>query len=235
MVNNKRNYQMGKDVNRNWNLKNGDIEICSYEDNIHQAILNRLNCPLGALQIFYTDYGSTVKENLGEINNETIREYIRLEIEKRLKYDPRFKNVTCEVNHVNSKEINCNINVTFANDETYEDNYVIGISDLVNIGEKQEVMIITPLISAQIKNEEIFNYPIKILTKNGDPIHNLEVTIKIRLYDTIEWTEELITDETGTVYVNCSVGGDYNINVNTTETDSFYHNSSSVQLILLGD
>lgn len=232
---NKIAYQMGKDVDRNWNFKNGDIEICSYEDNIHQAILNRLSCPLGALQLFYTDYGSNVEENLGEINNETVREYIRLEIEKRLKYDPRFKNVTCEVNHVNSNEVNCNIEVTFANDEIYEDNYIIGLSNFVNLEEKQEVLIITPLITAQIRSEEIFNYPITITTKDDSPIPNIEVTVRINLYDTLEWVEKLITDETGTVYVNFSVGGDYTLEVHTKETDKFYQKSSSVQLILLGD
>lgn len=233
MVNNKTLYQMGKDVNRNWSFKNGDVELCNYENNIHQAIQNRLSCPLGALQLFYTDYGSTVEEYLGEPNNETIREYIRLEVEKRLKYDPRFQNIECVVEYVNSSEVGCRIKVTFADGESYEDNYVIGVANM-NPNDKKEVLILTPLITAQITEDELFYYPITITTKEGISIKNLGITVKTTLYNVVEWEEEFVTDETGTVYIEVALPGDYTFEIRTPETDTFYHNSSSVQLILLG-
>ncbi len=233
MVNNRTLYQMGKDVNRNWSFKNGDVELCNYESNIHQAIQNRLSCPLGALQLFYTDYGSTVEEYIGEPNNETIREYIRLEVEKRLKYDPRFQNIECVVEYVNSSEVGCRIKVTFADGESYEDNYVINVSDST-FNDKKDVLIITPLITAQLAQDTIFYYPITITTKEGGGINNLSVIVKSTLYDVVEWKEEFVTDETGTVYIEVALPGDYTFEINTSETDTFYHNFSSVQLMLLG-
>lgn len=121
-------YELGVDINREWNFKDGDLQLIYYDENIKQAIYNRLSCFLNSLDIFYVNYGSEIEKYLGYKNKSTVHEYIRLEIEKRLMYDPRIKNVECTVNKYTSNGANVHLLLTFLNEDTFEDNFVIRIS-----------------------------------------------------------------------------------------------------------
>lgn len=120
-------YSMGVDIKRTWNFKNGDLELVKYDENIGQAVINRLSCLLNSLDIFYDEYGSLIHDYLGEKNVKSTREYIRLEIEKRLLRDPRLKNVDCTVDSFNNHTVKGHLTLTFLNDDVYEDNFVLGV------------------------------------------------------------------------------------------------------------
>ena len=120
-------YQMGVDINNNWTFANGDLQLIKYDKNIQQVVNNRLTCVLDALDIFYFEYGTLLFEYLGKKNDLSTHEYIRIEIEKRLAHDPRFKHVECVVNNSTSETVDVNLTFTFFNGEEYENNFVIGI------------------------------------------------------------------------------------------------------------
>ena len=81
-------YELGVDINSNWEFHDGDLKLISYEQNMGQAVINRLKCYLGAMNIFYNNYGSQITHYLGEINNKRTWEYIRIEIETSVLNDP---------------------------------------------------------------------------------------------------------------------------------------------------
>ena len=109
--------ELGIDIGSSWNFKNGDVVLVRYEDNIEQSIINRLNCKLDALDIFYDYYCSNLDEFLGWIRNEITFEYIRIEVEDVLKQDPRITSFNCKVSK--GLDVNlCNVDLEiFFNDE----------------------------------------------------------------------------------------------------------------------
>lgn len=121
-------YELGVDINREWEFKDGDLQLTYYDENMKQAIYNRLSCWLGSLDIFYINYGSELEKYLGYKNKNSVHEYIRLEIEKRIGYDPRVRNVECTVNKYNTHGVNVHLTLTFLNGDTFEDNFVIKIN-----------------------------------------------------------------------------------------------------------
>lgn len=82
-------YELGVDINSSFTFHDGDLELVKYEDNLVQAIVNRLNTELNELDLFYTGYGSVLLGFLGwRANDETIK-FIKSELETVLKAEPR--------------------------------------------------------------------------------------------------------------------------------------------------
>jgi len=118
---------MGVDVNRSWDFKNGDVTLVNKDNNIRQSIFNRISCKLGSLSWFYTKYGSNIDEYLGELNNNNIHEYIRLELLETLKQDPRFRNIYLNVkkDEKDFNVCNCELELRFKNGDIYNFNFII--------------------------------------------------------------------------------------------------------------
>ena len=76
--------ELGADLNRNWEFKDGDLLLVENKDNLVQSILNRLNSDYDSLDLFYYDYGSVLSNFLGWKHNDETLEFIRLEIEDTL-------------------------------------------------------------------------------------------------------------------------------------------------------
>jgi len=72
----------------------GDIAIARGEQNLAQAILNRIRTGKGELQdTGHSGYGSTLYDVIGEPNNEATRNRLRLIIRDALSQEPRIKEV----------------------------------------------------------------------------------------------------------------------------------------------
>lgn len=102
---------LGTDIMTDWSFSDGDLNIVSDTGNLGQAISNRLNTYLNDLNLFYTDYGSTLFDYLGSLNNENIREYIRIEVESTVIKDNRIQGVDCTVKKVQSNAVECVLNL----------------------------------------------------------------------------------------------------------------------------
>lgn len=101
-------YDYGVDIHTDFEFENGDIKLCEYEDNIIQAIANRLNTLQDSMDFFYTDYGSFLNYYYGwKKRNETLN-FIKLEIMNSLRKDPRINDITVELEYI-EKGISINI------------------------------------------------------------------------------------------------------------------------------
>src|SRR5712691_8258327 len=73
----------------------GDLATVSHEDNLGQAIQNRLRTRIGELsELGHETLGSRLYTFVGEPNNAAIRDRIRVVVEQTLRQEPRLREVT---------------------------------------------------------------------------------------------------------------------------------------------
>ena len=124
----------GTDLNKKWQFTNGDIDIVSDSANLGQAIVNRLNAGLDTYDLFYSRYGGVLMDHLGDLNQQNIHEYMRIEIESILAQEPRISSLECTVNKINPKTVECNLKVTVIGSDTVEEyNLVINDDSYIEI------------------------------------------------------------------------------------------------------
>lgn len=81
-------YECGVDLNSSLTFEDGDIKLVKYEDNLKQAIINRLNCNLDELDLLYEDYGSVLSGFIGWKQDDALP-YIETEVNQVLLNEPR--------------------------------------------------------------------------------------------------------------------------------------------------
>lgn len=111
---------LGVDVQSDWSFSDGDLNIVTGTANLAQAIQNRLNTYFDDLNPFYANYGSTLFDLLGDLNHETIHEYIKIEVEDCVVKDNRIRSVDCTVNKISAGQVECELNIILI-DETDAD------------------------------------------------------------------------------------------------------------------
>ena len=131
----------GTDIKSDWSFNNnGDINTINGSSNLGQAIQNRLNSDLDTYNIFYSEYGGELFEHMGELNHETIHEYIRIEIEHILEQEPRIQNMECTVNKTGSKSIECKLKIrTIGSDTIDEFNLILSEDSPILINENNDL------------------------------------------------------------------------------------------------
>ncbi len=93
-------YEYGVDVGSDLSFNEGDINLSEYEDNIAQAIANRLNTIQDSLDLFYYDYGSFLTHFFGWRKTDETLGFIKLELENVLKKDTRINNFTVDLKYI---------------------------------------------------------------------------------------------------------------------------------------
>lgn len=91
------NYDYGVDINSHFNFKDGDIELAEYDNNIAQAIMNRLNTFQDSLDLFYYDYGSFFLQFFGWRRRQTTLDLMKVELDLTLREDPRINEFESEL------------------------------------------------------------------------------------------------------------------------------------------
>ena len=94
------NYELGVDINSQYNFKNGDLMLIAYDDNLIQAIVNQLNTELNELDLFYEEYGSVILHFLGWKANDETLEFIKSELETVLKSEERLSSWEYELKYL---------------------------------------------------------------------------------------------------------------------------------------
>lgn len=128
---------MGTDIRRDYAFVNGDIILTTGVFNMGQAVLNRLSLYLGDYDIFYAKYGSTIMDEMGELNHPTIHEYIRIEIEECLKQDPRIRSSSARVYKKDNHTVQADLTVLLINDTELELNLILTDDNTIIINEVQ--------------------------------------------------------------------------------------------------
>ena len=119
-------YDFGVDINSDWDFKNGDLILVSNEDNIKQAISNRLNTGLNELDLLYYEYGSVLLNFIGFKRNSTTLNLIKLEIENCLNLDKRISNYIVDVEYGNDEEVKINLKISDINNNNITTNLILG-------------------------------------------------------------------------------------------------------------
>lgn len=102
-------YDLGVDLHHDFVFEDGDIKLIKYDDNLIQAIVNRLNTDLDELDLFYYEYGSILRTYMGwQVIDETIS-FIESEIETVLRSEPRLIRWEYEVGYSGDGVINAHL------------------------------------------------------------------------------------------------------------------------------
>ena len=133
--------EFGTDIKNTWTFTDqGDLELVTNDDNILQAILNRLNTRLDELDLYYDEYGSLLQNLLGYPSNDETLEFIRIEIETSLQNEPRLTDFEVTVTKQDKDKINIDLAIWY-NGEELEYNLVINgdqIEDTTDETEDEE-------------------------------------------------------------------------------------------------
>ena len=85
---------------KTWTLtEDGDLRLITGENNLSQGLVNRLSCDLNSLDLFYDDYGSLLVQFLGWKRNDTTLNFIKLELENRLRNEARLESFNVKVDY----------------------------------------------------------------------------------------------------------------------------------------
>lgn len=109
--------EIGTDINSEWSFNSeGDLNLVSGNDNIVQTIQNRLNTDYDSL-MFYDGYGSFLSTFYGWKRNLETLQYMEKEIKNTLLNDPRFNDITVELEYGGKGTVNGHITIVY-DDET---------------------------------------------------------------------------------------------------------------------
>ena len=89
-------YELGVDLNSNFNFIDGDLQLASYDENLVQAVVNRLNTQLNSLGLFYEDYGSVLHSFFGLKANDITYDLIKVELNTVLNMESRISSFDLE-------------------------------------------------------------------------------------------------------------------------------------------
>ena len=106
--------ELGTDISSTWEFIKGDLVLVNHTDNMRQAIKNRLSCPLDYLD--YDNYGSDIHSFLGGRKNNTVLDFLKIEIETRLIQDPRIQDFEVTTYIKEDENIGIDIDVNFDED-----------------------------------------------------------------------------------------------------------------------
>lgn len=123
-------YDFGIEVHSDWDFIDGDLKLVSYDDNLCQAIRNRLNTNLDELYLFYEDYGSVLSGFLGWKSNDETLSFIKLEVDNCLKNDSRLYNFNSEVTYNGDGVLEIKITVNYQG-IVKDFNYILNSDGLV--------------------------------------------------------------------------------------------------------
>ena len=106
--------ELGTDISSTWEFSKGDLVLVNHTDNMRQAIKNRLSCPLDYLD--YDNYGSDIHSFLGGRKNDTVLDFLKIEIETRLIQDPRIQDFEVTTYIKEDENVGIDIEVNFDED-----------------------------------------------------------------------------------------------------------------------
>lgn len=126
-------YELGVDLNSTLTFSNGDINLTSYEDNLIQGVMNRLNTDLDELDLFYDEYGSILTRFLGWKTNDETLGFIEAEIENTLENEPRLESSDATCTYNGEGQIMIQLNLYPITGDMVDTNMVLTTTGVVEI------------------------------------------------------------------------------------------------------
>ena len=126
---------LGIDINSDWNFSDGDLVLVKDDDNILQAVVNRLSCYQPNLEVFYELYGGFITNYLGRKRKPELLEFMKIEIDTILSQDPRINDFETELSFNDNMGIDLHLTVFQIEDEDIELNLVINGEMVVEVAD----------------------------------------------------------------------------------------------------
>lgn len=118
-------YDYGTDIHNSWTFNDkGDLNLSENENNIAQAVMNRLTTNLDELPLYYAEYGSLLRNYMGEKKTEETLQFISIEVESRLILDPRINDIDVETS-LTKKGVRLNLHIYYNENEELEMNIIL--------------------------------------------------------------------------------------------------------------
>ena len=125
-------YECGVDIDSSFTFRDGDLVLSEYENNLVQAVTNRLNTDLDELDLFYEDYGSILTGFLGWKASDALT-YIQAEIDNVLLQEPRLIRHDSNVEYTETGVIRINLTLYTSSNIGIEANLVLTKDGVVEI------------------------------------------------------------------------------------------------------
>lgn len=132
-------YGLGVDFSSDFKFENGDIKLTRYQDNLIQAVINRLNTNLNELE-FYGDYGCKIKRFLGWKANPETLQFIESEISNVLDNETRLTGHDCTCTYNGKGNIRIELVLQISTDMSVPVNLVIGTDGVIELEENANNM-----------------------------------------------------------------------------------------------
>ena len=133
MVDGEALYECGIDIDSSLSFEDGDLKLSKYDDNLIQAVTNRLNTNLDELELFYEDYGSVITGFLGWPSNETTLEYIQTEINTVLGNEPRIVSYESNIEYLKNGLIRIGLAMTTSTEIVVETNLILNKDGTIEV------------------------------------------------------------------------------------------------------
>lgn len=104
-------YELGVDLNSNFNFIDGDLQLASYDENLVQAVVNRLNTQLNSLGLFYEDYGSVLHSFFGLKANDITYDLIKVELNTVLNMESRISSFDLDMEYDGDGVLHINLSL----------------------------------------------------------------------------------------------------------------------------
>ena len=128
-------YEIGTDINSQWEFHDGDLVLISNDENLRQAVYNRITCYIDVFQYFYNEYGSVLMSYFGHKKNNTTLEFMKIELERVLLQDPRIQDFELNIEYVPA---GVRVDLTIKSNGTNVDmNFVTDGNNIINEDEVQ--------------------------------------------------------------------------------------------------
>lgn len=126
-------YECGVDIHSTFQFTNNDIVLVKYEDNLVQAIVNKLNTNIDEMDLFYEDYGSILTTFLGWKAKEETIHYMETEVSAVLSKEPRLSAYEVDIEYAGDGTININLVLHTTTAEVVEANLVLGVDGIIEV------------------------------------------------------------------------------------------------------
>ena len=136
-------YEAGVDLDSSMTFQDGDILLSQYENNLAQAVANRLNTQFDELDLFYQEYGSMVTGFFGWRTNNTTLRFIRSEIDQTLSKESRLLNYDTQLEFDGEGVLKVTLKLYPADGLSFDMNLVLTPTGVANFEIPEEDVIVT--------------------------------------------------------------------------------------------
>ena len=131
-------YECGVDINSSFKFRDGDLILSEYDENLVQAITNKLNTNIDELDLFYEEYGSILPTFLGWKATEETIHYMQTEISTVLSKEPRLSGFQVDVEYEGKGLVKINLVLYTTSNEIIETNLVLGADGIIEVETEEE-------------------------------------------------------------------------------------------------